>query len=111
MFHYSSYWHTWSRVLSTSHPRGPFVEVNLTPINRDWENHVAPVRIRFHGTPPSDRDIVNDALPPEVRASMVHHLGEELTDRLLTEDFLSQINVELYDQFNNGGANLDDIKF
>jgi hypothetical protein len=41
---------------------------------------------------------------------MVKHLGEELTHRLLTEDFLSQIDWGRYDRNDNGGCNLEDCK-
>ena len=113
MFHRSSYWHTWSRVLSDSHPHGPFVEVNLTPIN-GWDSegmkHVAPIRIRVHGTARDAKDKSVAELPAEVREEMVQFLGAELTERLLKEDFLSQIDWELYRKHCNGGANLADIR-
>lgn len=119
MFHYSGYWGSWSRVLSTDHPRGPFVEVNLTPIpgniSSTWDNHVRPIRIRFHGTardhsgmPMSDKDVAE--LPKEIEQAMRRNLGDALTDRLLTEDFLSQIDYDLYAKKCNAGANLEDIK-
>ena len=109
-FHYSSYWGTWSRVLSESHPAGPFVEVNLTPCCDTWQNNVEPVRIRAHGTARGERDQETDTLPNDVREQMIWHLGEELTERLLTEDLLSQIDWDLYRKHNNGGANLADIR-
>ncbi len=115
MFHYSAYWHCWSRVLSTSHPKGPFVEVNLTALggdmsDRSWAQQVKPIRIRFHGTARERNDQQTETLPPEVLRIMVQKLGEELVNRLLTEDFLSQIDYDLYRQKCNGGANLADIK-
>jgi len=110
----SSYWGSWSRVLSDRHPQGPFVEVNLTPIpccgSSTWKEDVAPVRIRLHGTARDRRDVLTDVLPDTVRAAMVQHLGEEMTERLLMEDFLPQIDWDLYRKFNNGGANLEDIR-
>lgn len=111
MFHYSSYWHMWSRVLTSTHKGrgGNFVEVNLTPI-RNWQEEVAGIRIRVHCTSRGRDDKTVATLPPEVRAKMVKNLGEELTQRLLTEDFLSQIDWERYQKACNGGANLADIK-
>lgn len=110
MFVYSSYWGTWSRRLSNNHPSGPFVEVNLTPIKHcyssTWKDDVAPIRIRFHGTAPSR----NDKLTGELFVAMIDNLGTELVVRLLTEDFLSQIDYQLYTKFNNGGANFEDIR-
>ena len=86
-FHYSCTWGTWSRVLSTTDPHGPIVEVNLTPVH-DWASEVAQIRIRFHGTPfgHCSYDKVTTELPARVRQQMVEKLGEELTERLLTED-------------------------
>ncbi|MFH0779358.1 MAG: hypothetical protein V1928_00690 [Parcubacteria group bacterium] len=114
MFTCCSYWGDWSRVLSEKDPHGPFVEVNLTPIRNcfssTWQNHVAPIRIRFHGTARSENDRTVAELPAEVRAQMVQNLGEELTNRLLTEDFLSQIDYNLYCKKCNGGANFEDIR-
>jgi hypothetical protein len=48
--------------------------------------------------------------PPAVLAEMKAHLGEELANRLLTEDFLSQIDWDKYKAVDNGGANLADIR-
>lgn len=114
MYYYSSYWGTWSRVLSNNHPKGPFVEVNLTPIpcchSSGWENDVAPIRIRFHGTAREEGDKVTDRLPESIYAQMVEKLGAELVNRLLEEDFLSQIDMGLYNKYNNGGANFEDIR-
>lgn len=111
-FHYSSYWHNWSRVLSTNHEHGPFVEVNLTPIGgrTGWSSEIDRIRgvnIRFHGTARDNKDIITDILPDEVYDEMMIHLGEDLTRRLLTEDFLPQIDYELYRKYSNGGCALD----
>ena len=112
MFVYSKYWGSWSRVLSTRHPKGPYVEVNLTPIagwhSSSWETDVVPIRIRFHGTRYEKGEICKTLLE-EVKEIMIVNLGEDLTNRLLTEDFLSQIDIDLYEKHNNGGANLADI--
>lgn len=114
MFVYSSYWGTWSRVLSTNHPNGPFVEVNLTPIpncySSGWKNDVAPIRIRIHGTARGPNDKVTKELPEKIYEQMVKHLGAELANRLLVEDFLSQIDIALYNKHCNGGANFENIK-
>ncbi len=114
MFYFCSYWQSWSRVLSSDHPKGPFIEVNLTPsgsYSSTWEDRVAPIRIRAHGTARDpERDKVVDQLPEEVVQAMTRELGAELTERLLTEDFLSQIDWDLYRQKCNGGANLENIR-
>jgi len=83
-FHYSSYWRNWSRVLSTNHPSGPFVEVDLTPINGwncSYQGHVDKVRsvnIRRHGTARNKRDFDVAKLPADVIYQMHDHLGRSL---------------------------------
>ena len=115
MFFYSSYWKTWSRVLSGGRA-GSSVELNLTPTNwrvadqGQWDSKVRPIRIRRHSTGMDRGDKLVDTLTAEVRAVMVKHLGADLTARLLTEDFMSQINWEKYHRVCNGGANLSDIR-
>lgn len=113
MFHYSSYWRSWSRVLSSNHPAGPFIEVNLTVPTHSvsaWQTDVAPIRIRAHRTHRSDTDKLTDKLPAEVIAKMVSQLGGELTDRLLHEDFLPNIDWDLYELHDNGGAEYEQIR-
>lgn len=174
-FHYSSYWCSWSRVLTEGRPtgkyyttlrsfflgdkttikpdpthypvlrrmgllswsgsplmirstqsqhitqlgraviEGPTVEVNLTPIswatarnNEVWVDEVAGIRIRAHGTTPSPGDVFTYELPNVVGNTMMKHLSPVLLDRLLYEDFLSQINWDRYTQISNGGADLND---
>jgi hypothetical protein len=109
-FHYSSCWGTWSRVLTDDGPHHSYVEVNLTPVNGNWQDRVAPVRIRVHGTARDFRDIDTDELPAAVYQRMVDNLGEELTERLLNEDFIPQIDFARYRAVCNGGANLEDIR-
>ena len=112
-YKFSGYWRTWSRVLAVDHPEGPFVEVNLTPINSwAWNEDVRPIRVRAHCTAisRSQGDIFVHELPPAVRTAMVLNLGEELTDRLLTENFLPQIDWVLYRQKRGTGPGLDDIR-
>lgn len=111
MFVYCGYWHHWSRVLSEKEPHGgPFVEVNLTPIGGTttyggWEKEVIPIIIRRHGTM---RDIhgdrVVDELPADVLAHMREHLSEDFVQRLLYEDFLSQVDWDKFRRNNNGGC-------
>jgi hypothetical protein len=57
---------------------------------------------------PRDKFVLE--LPDYVRQDMVQHIGEELTARLLTEDFLREIDWRLFQEKSNGGANLDDIR-
>jgi hypothetical protein len=97
-FYFSSYWRNWSRVLTTTHPYGPIVELNLTPVPNcaasGWETDVAPGIIRCHSTPRSRRDLLLDILPSYVRDEMVAHLGELVTAWLIEEDFLAIIDPE-----------------
>jgi hypothetical protein len=96
-FVYKSYWGTWSRILGQT--KFDFVELNLTPIpgssNKSWETDVKCEKIRVHGTsrnPTEDKVTLN--LPSEIREQMISHLGEELTDRLLTHDYIAEIPIE-----------------
>jgi hypothetical protein len=108
-YHYSSYWGTWSRRLSSDHKHGPYVEVNLTPINdcnyaSRWEDEVEPIIIRTHCTPSSGRDIDTNILPLRIGEDMVKFLGVELTKMLLDHDFLSEIDDELLRTRMQGGG-------
>lgn len=102
IFHYSSYWGTWSRILSRE-IRGKYkalsiIEVNLTPIRNchssEWQKDVAPIVFREHGTMPGNSDKFERELPDYILEQMREHLGITLTQRLLTEDFLKVVDVE-----------------
>jgi hypothetical protein len=120
-FSYSSYWGTWNRTLvsPTIHPslfsRYHFIEVNLTPINRahpgaNWEE-VRHIIFRTHGTPREKRDKEVSSVPKYVREDMVKHLGEELTERLISEDWLGKIDLEkLRNAHAGGGLPFEEIK-
>lgn len=103
MYRYSSYWGTWSRVLSIDHPEGPYVEVDLTPVGDQWVR-VRHINIRAHRTPLQSNDKLVTELPAEVRDLMEFELGTELRDRLLTEDFLPKIDWVKYKKKVNGGV-------
>ena len=120
------YWRAWSRVLQDGNLRDghdrfiDFVEVDLTPVG-GWGSKNCPVlpdrfelvkgiNIRRHMTGRSRGDIEVDTLPPEVVAQMIEHLGTNLVVRLLTEDFLPQIDWGKYKKVNNGGASFESIK-
>ena len=114
--HFCSYWGVWSRVLGWE--GGRYVEVNLTPIpacySSSWKTDVIPIVIRRHGTARDWNggrgDISTNQLPLHILEAMHTALGAELTDRLLTEDFLSQIDWSRYEKSNNAGAPLDMIR-
>ena len=119
VFHYSSYWGTWSRRIlrpgeDPMYP-GTYVEINLTPISgyNDWDQHVAPIIFRMHGTSPDLRDRDEVELPKEVRQRMVENLGEDVTEFILTEDFLPQIDLQKISTWSikrgGGGASLREI--
>ena len=120
VFIYSSYWGVWSRVLAVNHNMSPefgfgdFVEVNLQPINSwTWPGElerVKSINIRVHGTTRDRKDRNEYECPEHVRTGMLEHLGAELTERLLTEDFYSQIDWDLYRKHCNGGASFDLIR-
>lgn len=115
MYVYSGYWRTWSRILGRRPNRiRVVVELNLTPINAHngqhlWDKNVAPIVLRAHSTPKQPDDKIVDELPVDVLIDMRAHLPESLVQRLLTEDFLSQVDWDKYDKVCNGGAKLADI--
>lgn len=96
MFHYSSYWGIWSRVLWVD-SKG-YVDLNLTPIpgcySSTWDTDVKGEVIRCHGTSRGERDKVVDILPQKVMDEMVRNLGKDLTQRLLTHDYIAQFGLE-----------------
>lgn len=114
-FHYSSYWARWSRVLADNHPKGPFVEVNLTvpglfsAAPEEWKRN-GQIIIRKHGTARDLNDKQTNELPEIALLQMELKLGKVLTHRLLTDDFLPEIDWALYNKFNNGGAAFERIR-
>lgn len=116
--HRCSYWGTYSRVLSLpdENARGSFIELDLTPINgfggddNDeyikgiWRREISSIQIRAHGTMRDKRDEDMKELPPHVFAKMVLHLGEELVNRLLSEDFMSQIDLDKLHVYDDHGG-------
>lgn len=114
-FVYCSYWHTWSRNLSRDYKNNLcFIELNLTPVNGFFSNRLDTVKlevIRSHGTVNED-DIHTDELPVKVIAEMKKYLGEELTNRLLNHDYLSEVTVEQIknSKSNGGGVPFENIK-
>lgn len=103
---YSSYWQTWSRLVAECD--GNCVEVNLSPLN-GWSSKaglddVRGIRVRCHRTPKTPNDIVTDQLPPYLLEEMREHLGAELTQFMLTADFVNLVDWQSYRKANNGGA-------
>jgi len=88
VYHYSAYWGTWSRILVRD---GMWtVEVDLTPVNGSFHINAwmetRRAHVRKHCTMPHRDDIMTDTIPPEIRAQMVSHMGEVVTQFLLTDD-------------------------
>lgn len=109
MFVFCSYWRIWDRVIANNFPtRGSVAVVNLTPIpaglSSSWDRDVKPIRFRNY----LRWDPIVEDLPSDVRALMVKNLGEDLTNRLLTEDFFPQIDWARFTSVCNAGANLAD---
>ena len=107
MFVYSSYWHTWSRVLG--HVKYGIVELNLTPINaswcgdKKWQQEVGRGVIRRHCTH-IEPDNFYKELPSEVLLQMGKYLDAGQIAKLLTYDFLPEIDWALYDKHRNAGC-------
>lgn len=109
VFHYSSYWGTWSRVL-TPYSGNWVLELNLTPVNpsydRSWEETVRPIIFREHLTALNRQDELTESLPNYTRAHMAERIGEELTTRLLTTDWLPLLNRRRVREGKYGGGGL-----
>ena len=93
-FHYSIYWHRWSRVLWTDGDN--FIELNLTPIPnsvKTWED-VKKEMIRYHAATPALSDTLTDRLPTSIVKGMVDNLGIDLTIKLQNYDYLTEIAVK-----------------
>lgn len=108
MFFYSSYWHTWSRVLA---PEGKLdvgiVEVDLTGGN--WER-VRQINIRAHRTARKHGDLLVRELPADALELMKKHMpGQAILDVLLHENLLPQIDWYKYRKVCNGGATFANI--
>lgn len=131
-FHWCSYWGSWSRVLhspGTKHDNcdlpgyfmESFIEVNLTPVNgwpcdndkdsyRSYQlDQVRHIIIRCHMTSRGKKDEIWGDLPEITKDALRENIGDELTHRLLAEDFLPQIDFAIYHKHCNGGAKLADI--
>lgn len=108
MFIYSQYWRTWNRVLLCNFGN-QFVEINLTPINANW-NRVKEERIRKHCTARTSSEKPVDHLPLHVKNEMLKNLGYDLTERLLNFDYLPNVDWDKYSTVANGGAPFNQIK-
>ena len=120
LFVYSSYWHTWSRMLAPNNTvvhrdvRLGMIEVDLTAVNPNsslqWPR-VARVNIRVHRTSRDAGDILTDDLPERIIELMRSKIGEYpvLIERLLHDDLLPLIDWDKYQKVSNGGAALADI--
>jgi hypothetical protein len=109
-FTYSAYWGTWSRVILPYTHKDGVIELNLTPVNPDWERswdeQVRPIIFRRHGTALGLRDKWTDVLPEEVAAIMSERIGPELTIRLLQHDWLKHLDIEKVKRGRDGGGGL-----
>jgi hypothetical protein len=121
VFHYSSYWGNWSRILfhdskGTEIIRRKYnipshiltLEVDVTAINPlvdlHWESHVARINIRGHCTAFDPKDKIVGSLREDTIERMQEHLSTEQIESLLHSDFLPFIDWDLYSKMCNGGA-------
>ena len=108
------YWHNWNRVVG-SMANGRKVIVRLTPINfstHEW-NYVRGENLLVNNGPNHKCKRV-ETLPDTIRAMMVMHLGEELTHRLLSHDYMCEVTAYDVDRAcrasNGGGVPLQFVK-
>ena len=106
-FCFCNYWGTWNRILKVEGAH--IYELDLTPCNanepKQWLKTQREV-IRVHGTYSKD-DIHTDELPSKVLELMVKHYGQELTDRMINFDYLSEVSltdIKLANGRSNGGG-------
>jgi hypothetical protein len=109
-FHYSSYWGTWSRVIVPyNHPDG-VIELNITPVNPDWEwswqEQVMPIIFRWHCTSLDRKDEWTDVLPDYVPERMREHLVPSFVDRLLNETWIDRIDIATTKRGRSGGGGI-----
>jgi|GEM_PF-5936592 cold shock CspA family protein len=99
VFGFSSYWHTWYRLLALYKEDNRLareIVVCLTPINDEWSEDVKPICIldRFACSFDKDNPGPFPILPDDVRENIETAVGPDLAKRLLTEDFMVQITIE-----------------
>lgn len=102
-FTYDSYWHNWDRILKPSN--GLFGWVRLTPIGSDTWAPVALIHLQVSDRQeycPFDKGM--ESIPEDVVKSMRANLPAPLIQRLLWEDFLSKVDIKLYNKNYNGGC-------
>lgn len=112
-FSYSSYWGTWSLLLTdrcrATPGSGPSVEISLEPVN-GWERgdvaDTLSVRVRRHGTARRPRDVVAASLPEEREARMREHWPAELFAWLMDPrtEILGIIDWESHQAGSYGGG-------
>lgn len=113
LFVYSSYWRVWSRLLLRQKLGYSAVEIDLTPpdiTKADQWQRVADVYIRQHRTAPQAQDRLVSELPDMVLNLMKQSIPDEALQRLLTEDFLPQIDWRAYKMYSNGGCAFERCK-
>lgn len=118
----SSYWGTWSLVLTTRHAvgrtgrvgMGRTVEIDLQPMN-GWDGcgeearrKAIDLNLRIHCTARSDRDTLAHELPVEVQNALAAHIGWDLVSWLLDPEteILGLVNWAKHAKLSNGGASL-----
>ncbi len=110
VFHFSSYWRTWSRVLTTYVDGNGTLELNLTPVNphlpTSWVEQVRPIIFRNHRTTLDVDDLLLEKLPDEVQEVMLNHLGVRLTQQLLETDWISLLDMPKVRRGKHGGGGL-----
>ena len=113
MFHYSSYWGTWSRILRVSSSGGDeTVEVDLTAVNPhsdlQWPRVLA-CNIRAHRTARDTNDLICKSLPRHAVDLMHSRMDLETFEQLMHHDLLPLIDWDKYNKVCNGGAALAKI--
>lgn len=106
LFKYSSYWHSWSRILSPRGVEAPglVVEVDCWDRNGLRIERYKLANIRVHRTPYDDNDRFMTQLPTEVVDVMLKAYGYHDFRRIMDPNLMSLIDVDLAQRHSNGGA-------
>lgn len=109
-FHYSSYWDTWSLLLTNRCKAAPgggsIVEITITSSTGTNLHHVEQLRVRRHYTGPDRADVFANTLPPDAEANARYALGDACFDWLTSDraQILGKLNWQAIADHRGGGG-------
>lgn len=100
-FVFNAHWRSWNRIISYDPSTKEFIELGLTHVNGNWD-HVVAETIRRHRVPLKKGDFMAEVLPAAVRSAADYRLGAHVVNRLISYDYLSNIDFGKFDQLEKG---------